>query len=497
MDQPTLETAWLSSIRQVWERVFVGIDHHSRQFTVSASSGAEFQASQGAKGAGWMPVSVFAQDGLGYVEFLDWLGSRFPDTPKERFTFVCEPTFSQPLCSFLASVGFSPAKIQWVKTTEVGAYRKAKRIGRAGKNDHDDARALATMAFEEAALPHERRRLFSAAPHAPVAEGLRHLADDHARVTRQLVAVKNRITELVLRLFPECRRVWSKAEKGKKPDGTVYEQRLLSLFGGELPTRILAEYPTAKAISAAGFEELWNRFGGPGIRKKVVRDLVELAEASAGMDSPLDAKRLKLLIAEYRHLESQLDAYKLAMADTLEADPVLASLQRIRFLGPQAISTIVGALGDVSRFDDDDAVKRYLNVAPAALPQTGDVDERGVPIQIWRLPTNSYKRVGGQRQLVYESPGLKTVRKAAYLWFEVLVKCAKSAPDDPFVRLYQRLKEQHQGKPRWMSKVRWKVIAKMVTTIYHCLRKETPYDPTKVLTIKVPSDTPDILTAGA
>lgn len=492
-----LESAWLSSIRQVWERVFVGIDHHSRQFTVSAASGAQFQANQGARGAGWMPVSIFAQDGLGYVEFLDWLASQFPGVPKERFTFVCEPTFSQPLCHFLASVGFEPARIQWVKTTEVGTYRKAKRIGKAGKNDHDDARALATMAFEEAALPHERRRLFTVAPHAPVAEGLRHLADDHARVSQQMVAVKNRITELVLRLFPECRRVWSKKESGKKPDGTVYEQRLLNLFGGELPTRILAEYPTARAIADAGFDGLWKRFGGPGIRKQVVRDLVELAGASAGMDSPLDAKRLKLLIGEYRHLEARLEDYKAAMADTLQSDPVLASLQNIRFLGPQAISTIVGALGDVSRFETDDAVKRYLNVAPVALPQTGDVDERGVPIQIWRLPTNSYKRVGGVRHLVYESPGLKTVRKAAYLWFEVLVKCAKVAPEDPFVQLYQRLKERHQGKPRWMSKVRWKVIAKMLTTIYHCLRKGVSYNPARVLTIKVSSGIPDILSVGA
>jgi hypothetical protein len=431
-----------------------------------------------------MPTAVFAQDGLGYVELLDWLAEHFSGIPRDRFVFVCEPTFSQPLCHFLASVGFEPAHIQWVKTTEVGPYRKAKRVGNAGKNDHDDARTLATMAFEEAALPHERRRLFTAAPHAPVAEGLRHLAEDHARVSQQLVAVKNRITDLVLRLFPECRRVWSKKEQGKKPDGTAYEQQMLNLFGGELPMRILSEYPTAKDVAEAGFERLWKRFGGPGIPKKTLRLLVELAEQSGGLNNPLDAKRLKLLIAELRHLEAQLDAYKAAMNETLQADHVLASLQDIRFLGPQAISTIVGALGDASRFEDDDAVKRYLNVAPIALPQTGDMDENGVPIQIWRLPANSYKRIGGTRQLIYESPGLKTVRKVAFLWFDVLVKCARVAPDDPYVQLYLRLKEKHQGKPRWLGKVRWKVVAKLVTTIFHCLKKGVPYDPARVLTNK-------------
>lgn len=496
MQHQDLEATWLASMRQAWERVYVGIDHHSRQFTVAAATGAQFQQHQYSKTANWMPTAVFAQDGLGYVELLDWLSERL-STAKDQFVFVCEPTFSQPLCHFLASVGFDPARILWVKTTEVGPYRKTKGVGKAGKNDHDDARALATMAFEEAAVPHERRRLFTAAPHAPVAEGLRHLADDHARVSRQMVAVKNQITELVLRLFPECRRVWNKKEQGKKPDGTAYEQRLLNLFGGELPMRILAAYPTARAVAEAGFETMWQRFGGPGIPKKTLQSLVELAEKSGGMDSPLDAKRLTLLIAELRHLESQLEAYKATMTETLQSDAVLASLQGVRFLGPQAISTIVGALGDVSRFENDDAVKRYLNVAPVALPQTGDVDERGVPIQIWRLPANSYKRVGGTRQLAYESPGLKTVRQVAYLWFDVLVKCARVAPDDPFVQLYLRLKEKHQGKPRWLGKVRWKVVAKLVTTIFHCLKKGVPYNPARVLTTKAPQLISELLPARA
>lgn len=501
MNHQDLEQAWLSSMRQVWERVYVGIDHHSRQFTVAAAAGAEFQQHHTSKGAGWMPVSVFSQDGLGYVELLDWLDTRFPGVGRDHFVFVCEPTFSQPLCHFLASVGYPTEQILWVKTTEVSPYRKVKGVGKSGKNDHDDARTLATMAFEEASLPHEHRRLFKAAPHAPVAEGLRHLAEDHARVTRQAVAVQNRVTDLTLRLLPECRRVWSRRDRGKKPDGSIYEQRLLNLFGGALPLRVLAAYPTARAVAEAGFDELWQRFGGPGIRKQSLRDLVELAKASGGMENVLDAKRLQLLIREYHQLKAQLEDYKQAMVETLNADPVLASLREIRYLGPQAVATIVGALGDVSRFEDDDAVKRYLNVAPVALPQTGVLDERNEPVQLWRLPTNSYKRVGGQRQLVYESPGMKTVRKVAYLWFEVLVKCAKHAPDDPFVQLYLRLKKKHEGQQRWMGKVRWKVVAKLVTTIYHCLRKQTPYDPSRVLrpqpTLQDSPGLPVLLSAGA
>lgn len=484
LDPQTLEAVWLTSMRHAWERVYVGIDHHSRQLTVAAASGAQFQANQAAKSAAWMQVAVFTQDGLGYAEFLDWLSESFPGVSRERFVFVSEPTFSKPLCYFLASLGFPQDQILWVKTFETSSYRKAKGIGNAGKNDQDDARGLATMGFEAAVAPHERRRLFQAVSHAPVAEGLRHLADDHARISQQLVAVKNQITDLVLRLFPECRRVWGRLERGKKPDGTVYEQRLLSLFNGSLPMRLLNEYPLPKEIAKAGFETLWKQFGGQGVYKKRIQMLVELAQDSGGVNNPLDARRLKLLIGEYHHLEAQLEGYREAMRETFEADPALASLQQIRFLSPQGLAAIVGAMGDVNRFDDADAVKRYLNVAPTALPQTGDVDADGIPVQRWRLPTNSYKRTGGVRKLVYESRGIKTVRHAGYLWFDVLVMRAKTAPEDPFSQLYLRLREKHQGKAHWLGKVRWKVIARLITTIYHCLRKEVPYDPVKVLPFK-------------
>ena len=101
------------------------------------------------------------------------------------------------------------------------------------------------------------------------------------------------------------------------------------------------------------------------------------------------------------------------------------------------------------------------------------------------------------RKLQYESPGLKTVRRAAYCWFDVLVKLSRTAPEDPFVQLYQRLKAQHQGKPRWLGRVRWKVIAKMITTIYHCLRKKEAYNPAQVLKTKMQHQFSDNLPASA
>lgn len=477
----THEAQWLEAMRQAWGHVYVGLDHHSRQITVAAASGVAFQQHQSLPNASWMPTATFAQDGIGYVELLDWLSSQFPDTPQDRFVFVSEPTFAKPLGSFLVAAGYVPAQVLWIKTTEVGPYRKAKAIGKSGKNDEDDARTLATMAFETQAMPHERRGLFQAAPWTPISEGLKHLAADHRRLTRQSVVLQNQITDLVLRVFPECRRVWSRKEKVRKPDGTTCEQQLLNLFGSALPSRILAEYPGARAIAEAGYDRLWQQFGGPGIPKRTIRKLVDLAERSGGLSNPLDAKRLQLLLKEYQQVQERLQAYREAINEVFAADPVLESLQQIAFLGPQVLATIIGAMGDVSRFASADAVKRYLNVAPVPMPQSGRVDEQGRPIQAWRMPANTYRRENGKKQLLFASPGLKTVRVVAYQWFEVVMRCARAAPDDPFVQLYQRLKKKHQGTPGWLGRVRWKVVAKMISVIFHCLKQGRRYDPARII----------------
>lgn len=477
----TCESQWLETMRQAWGHVYVGLDHHSRQITVAAASGMGFQEHQGAPSASWMPTAVFAQDGLGYVELLEWLTSQFPDMAPERFVFVSEPTFAKPLGAFLVAAGHVPSQVLWVKTTEVGPYRKAKAIGKSGKNDADDARTLATMAFETKAMPHERRGLFQAAPWTPTAEGLKHLAADHRRLTRQSVVLQNQVTDLVLRVFPECRRIWSRKETIRKPDGTTCDQRLLNLFGTALPSRVLAEYPGAKPIAEAGYDRLWQQFGGPGIPKRTIRELVALAERSGGLSNPLDTKRLHLLLQEYRHVQERLQAYREAINEVFAADPVLESLGQIAFLGPQVLATIVGAMGDVSRFASADAVKRYLNLAPMAMPQTGQVDEQGRPIQVWRMPANTYQWEHGKKRLLYASPGLKEVRVVAYQWFEVVMRCARAAPDDPFVQLYQRLKQQHQGTKGWLGRVRWKVVAKLITVIFHCLKQGRRYDPARIM----------------
>lgn len=173
------------------------------------------------------------------------------------------------------------------------------------------------------------------------------------------------------------------------------------------------------------------------------------------------------------------------MTAICQQDVVLASLQEIRHLSIHGLATIIGTIGDVSRFRDVDQLKKYLNVAPQAMPQTGEVDEQGRPVQRWRFPANTYENTNGQRRLKYQSPGRKDVRQAGYIWFHALMQGHRRSPDDPFARLYAAFKVSHYGKTRWLGRVRWKVVAKLIETIYYCLKHQRIFDPGKVV-IQVP-----------
>jgi len=471
---------WFESLRQASDRVFVGLDHHSRQVTVAAASGAEFISAADAPSANWMPASVFEQDGLGYPVLIDWLESRFPGASRDQFTFVAEPTFAKPLSQYLARAGFNASEIKWVRTPEVAPYRKAKGIGKAGKNDIDDARAMAMMAFEAATSPFAGRGFLPGVRESARADGIRRLAAGYWRLTAQSVNTQNQIWDLVVRLFPECWRVWNRAETVIKPDGTRYQQRKLALFEASLPMEILAKFPGARAIAEAEFDGVWAVVGRTGRPRRLIRQIVDLAKQSAAIDEPLDAVRLQMLIREYQDIRSRLGGYLQGIEGAMAEDPVLHSLGAVYCLGAQQLGVIVGALGDVSRFPDFDAVKKYLNIAPVPMPHTGTVDPDGRPVQIWRFPANTYQRRDNHRRLVYEIPGRQDVRCVLYLWFQVLVTNAQKRPDDPFVKLYLRLKAKHEGKKHWFGTVRWKVAAKLVGVIFHCLRHQEIYDPARV-----------------
>ena len=186
---------------------------------------------------------------------------------------------------------------------------------------------------------------------------------------------------------------------------------------------------------------------------------------------------MQLLIAEYHDLQVRIEAYRAEMLGLVESDPVLASLLTIPCISEVTLATLVGEAGNLDRFQTADQLKRYLGLAPKPMPQSGELDSKGKVAQAWRMPSNTYKVVQGQKQLVYRTPGKRAPRRVAWLWFETLLKTNRWSPDDPFTRLYLRYKARLQGQPRWKGRVRWKVVGKLIGVIFACLKRQQVYDP--------------------
>ncbi len=473
----SLEEQLLLTFRQAHEALFIGIDHHGDQMTVAVVGGRELAERQLMKpGYGWIAYKVFPQDGLGYVALLAYLAEHFPDVPRECYRFLSEPSYAKPCCHFLLGAGFGRHQVLWADTRKVSQFRKTHHLTASGKNDADDARAMVAMLYYAATQPSAPVHLFELPQIQLAAENLGGLAEEYERLARQGAELKNRICQLVMLLFPELRRVWFSSQKLRAPGIGVYERRQLDLFSTATPMRLLAEFTSPRAIAAAGFEAIWKAVGGTGIKKATIQHVVDLARQTGGVDDARAIRRLHLLVEEHRALEDRKQAYKDEIVAVLDQDPVLASLKQIPWLASHQLATIVGAIGDASRYDSVDAMKRYLNIAPCPLSQSGEMDSSGRPVQVWRLPANTYEWVNGQRKLRYRSPGRQDVRKVIYLAFETIMMGQRRYPNDPFVRRYLGLKETHTGRSRWVGRVRWKVGAKLVSAIYYCLKFNRIYD---------------------
>lgn len=474
----TLEEQLLQTFRRAHNALFVGIDHHGDQLTVSAARGEELAQRQAVKsGYSWLPYKVFTQDGLGYVALLEYLAEEFPDVPREHYRFLSEPSYAKPCCHFLLGAGFEKHQVLWSDTRKVAQFRKAHHLSAAGKNDADDARTMVAMLYYAASQPSAPVDLFEMPELEPFCAALAGLAEEYHRLARHSVELKSRICQLVMLLFPELRRIWFRSQQLPKPGGGRYERRELALFDTLTPTRLLSAFPGARAVADAGFEAVWATVGGVGLKKATIRAVVELAEQSGGVDDPFEARRLSLLIEEYLALEARKQAYKDEITALLDQDPVLASLKQIPWLAPHHLATIVGAIGRADRYANVDVLKRYLNIAPRPMPQSGDLDEKGRPVQDWRMPANTYEKVNGQKRLTYRAPGRQDVRKVLYLAFEHIMRGQHLRPEDPFVRRYLAYKSTHKGQTRWVGRVRWKVGAKLVATIFYCLKYRRLYDP--------------------
>ena len=149
----TQEQQWLQQMRQVRDRLYVGMDHHAGQVTVAMADGQAILDHTGSRESfHWVETKVFDQDGGGYRALLDHLAERYPQVPRDHYLFLSEPSYAKPCSQFLRNAGFSAQQVLWVDPRKVAQYRRSHHLVLAGKNDADDARTLLAMLFRATSI---------------------------------------------------------------------------------------------------------------------------------------------------------------------------------------------------------------------------------------------------------------------------------------------------------------------------------------------------------
>ena len=247
-----------------------------------------------------------------------------------------EPTghYWKPLANYLIKQG--------LKVVGVNPYhtKKAKELddNSQTKSDKKDAITIARLVKDG--------RYFD--PYMPqdIYAELRVLTNTRISIKKRSGAVKNTITAVLDEYFPEIVKVFKNPLKGK-----ASRQILLSC---PFPAFILAlgEEGVLVEIKKAVKKTV-------GLKK--VRQLIETAKESIGVDYGLESAKLKMscLIAELDMIEANLNEVEASMEKMLEATCYADKMLGIKGIGVVTAAMFLGEVGDPLRFDSDRQISRY------------------------------------------------------------------------------------------------------------------------------------------
>lgn len=410
--------------------LYVGLDIGRASHLAAAIPEASFG------GERWQtaPVRRFEASAAGFAALEAWLASF--GVPVVDVRAGLEPTggyYGQTIAAWLRGRGYAVA---WLQNWAVHDQRQLL-VGKQTKTDALDARLIARLLFlREHGLA--QRAFLESAP-TPAAEALRLLV----RNRWKLVQLRNRhLLQLMALLdvtFPELRLVF----------------RSSSVSATALA--VLERYPTPAALAAAPIAELEHLIvieaHAPKL-KRIVPRLHALAAASAGLTEGTGelVAAERWLVTQLRTTDAEVSRLDAEIARAMSAWPerdraVLASFPA---LGATRQAILLAAIGDVHRFRDDRALRKYLGWY-AELAQSGTSVDR--------------HRLG--------TVGERNARRMIWLWALSLV--TPQAPETPFKAWYRALR----GRGMRGNVAVGHLASKLVSVVYFCLLRGEPYDPAR------------------
>lgn len=301
---------------------FVGID---------ISSEKHFFAIVDSEGRVAKKATPFGEDDVGYTKLRDALGA-----PADTLV-VMEATghYWQNLFAVLVATGFAVAVVNPLRT------RRFMEVDlKRAKTDAIDAVGLARFA-------REKRPATMALPDEASLE-LREIVRHRDRLVQDLGDRVRRLHRILDLGFPEI-------------------TRFLSDLSGPLATSIIAAFPTARAFDATDVATLaamtYDR--GQTVGPELATKILEAARRSVGQHHgrayQLQARHACEDITVLRHRLKLIDR---DLSDAVQRHEVAKLLTTIDGIGDTTASRLVAELGDLTQFENADALAAYIGVVP-------------------------------------------------------------------------------------------------------------------------------------
>ena len=357
------------------------------------------------------------------------INSKIKKAAYEQVVIGMEPTghYWKPLANYLMNKRYRVVCVNPYHT------KKAKELddNSPTANDRKDAITIARLVKDG--------RYFN--PYLPteIYAELRILTNIRQGVLKRNSASKNNITAVLDEYFPEITRVFKNPLTGK-----ASRQVLKSC---PFPGQILA-------LGETGVLQEIKKAVKKTVGAKKVRQLIETAENSIGVEYGLESAKLKLriLLDELELVEKQLDEVEATMEKMLEATGYAKQILSIKGIGVISAASFFGEVGDPLRFGNDRQISNY-----AGYNLTED---------------SSGKNKSGT---CISKRGRKQLRSVLYKMALTMV-----AKNDEMKQLYNYLKTR-KVNPLKKKQALVVISKKIITVIYSLLKKQETYNPDLVL----------------
>lgn len=348
--------------------------------------------------------------------------------PFDKVIIGMEPTghYWKTLANYLTKQGY--------KVVGVNPYhtKKAKEL-----DDNSPTKCDKKDAITIARLVKDGRYFDPYLPQDVYAE-LRSLTNARISILKRNNALKNTITAILDEYFPEITDVFKNPITGKA------SRQILKVC--PFPSLILelGEAGILKEIKKAVKKTV-------GIKK--VRQLIEAAKESVGVDYAIQSSKLKLslIIEELELVERQLADLETAMRKLLESTGYAERMLSMNGIGVVTAAMFLGEVGDPMRFEDSRQISNY-----AGYNLTEDSSGKN------KSGTAISKR--GRKQL------------RGILYKMSLIMVSKNAE---MKELYNYLKTR-ETNPLKKKQALVVVSKKIITVIYNMLKKDENYKPEAV-----------------